>query len=167
VAKTDKEEDADEDKESVPSTSSSSTSGASASSSSSSSGAEKLAKTATSNFSAAGLDTQVTEGGSSLSSGERQLVTLARALLRRARVLMLDEHSSALDPHSAEMVQRAIDKHFKGCTVLTIAHNLLHVAHCDMIVVMEHGTVVETGSPSELLANPRSNFAGMVRELGS
>jgi ABC-type multidrug transport system fused ATPase/permease subunit len=107
-----------------------------------------------------GLQTIVQEGGCNLSVGQRQQVCLARALLRKARVLLLDEATANVDSHTDSLIQATIQSEFSGCTILTIAHRLNTVMHCDRIVVMQSGRIVECESPSRLMADKRGVFAG-------
>jgi ATP-binding cassette subfamily B protein len=100
----------------------------------------------------AGLDTVVHERGVSLSSGERQLLALARAVHARPRVLVLDEATSNLDLESESRVERAMDAVREGRTAIVIAHRLATAQRADRIVVIEHGRVVEQGRPDALLA---------------
>ena len=99
-----------------------------------------------------GLDTLLGERGVLLSGGQRQRLAIARAFLRNAPILVLDEATSALDNESERMVQEAIEVLMKGRTVIVIAHRLSTVQHCDLIAVMDHGKIVETGTHQTLLA---------------
>lgn len=99
-----------------------------------------------------GLDTFVHERGVSLSSGERQLLALARAFLARPRVLVLDEATSSLDLESETTVERALDAVLEGRTAIIIAHRLATAMRADRIAVVEAGEIVELGSPAELRA---------------
>ncbi len=99
-----------------------------------------------------GMDTPVHERGSSLSSGERQLLALARAFLARPRVLVLDEATSSLDLKSEEMVERALDVILEGRTAIIIAHRLATAMRADKIAVIGDGVVLELGSHDELVA---------------
>jgi ATP-binding cassette, subfamily B, bacterial len=99
-----------------------------------------------------GMDTLVHERGSSLSSGERQLLALARAFLARPRVLVLDEATSSLDLKSEEMVERALDVILEGRTAIIIAHRLATAMRADKIAVIDDGGVLELGSHEELVA---------------
>jgi len=99
-----------------------------------------------------GMDTPVHERGSSLSSGERQLLALARAFLARPRVLVLDEATSSLDLKSEEMVERALDVILEGRTAIIIAHRLATAMRADKIAVIDDGGVIELGSHDELVA---------------
>jgi ATP-binding cassette subfamily B protein len=99
-----------------------------------------------------GIDTPVHERGSSLSSGERQLLALARAFLARPRVLVLDEATSSLDLKSEEMVERALDVILEGRTAIIIAHRLATAMRADRIAVIDDGGVIELGSHDELVA---------------
>ncbi len=97
-----------------------------------------------------GLGTVVHERGVSLSSGERQLLALARAFLARPRVLVLDEATSSLDLESETVVERALDAVLEGRTAIVIAHRLATAMRADRIAVVEAGRIVELGSPAEL-----------------
>ena len=99
-----------------------------------------------------GLDTFVHERGVSLSSGERQLLALARAFLARPRVLVLDEATSSLDLESETVVERALDAVLEGRTAILIAHRLATAMRADRIAVVEAGEVVELGTPADLRA---------------
>ena len=98
------------------------------------------------------LDTDVRERGSRLSSGERQLVALARAFVADPSVVVLDEATSNLDPETEGMVESALDHLLRGRTAIVIAHRLSTARRADRVVVMDGGRIVEQGSPQELLA---------------
>ncbi|WP_242883088.1 ABC transporter ATP-binding protein [Actinomadura litoris] len=99
-----------------------------------------------------GLDTVVQERGRSLSSGERQLVALARAFLARPRVLVLDEATSNLDLRSESRIESALDVLLEGRTAILIAHRLSTAMKADRVVVVDEGRIVETGSHDRLVA---------------
>jgi len=99
-----------------------------------------------------GLDTIVGDRGVQLSGGEKQRVSIARALLKGADILILDEATSSLDSRTEALIQSAIDKVTKGKTSIVIAHRLSTIKNADNIVVIEHGKCVEQGSLDELLA---------------
>jgi ATP-binding cassette subfamily B protein len=107
-----------------------------------------------------GLGTQVHERGQSLSVGERQLVALARAFLAQPRVLVLDEATANLDLQSESQVERALDVLLQGRTAILIAHRLSTALKSDRIVVIEDGSIVESGPPEELL-EADGRFAAM------
>jgi subfamily B ATP-binding cassette protein HlyB/CyaB len=102
--------------------------------------------------SAQGYDTLIDEQGSNLSGGQRQRIAIARALATDPRILILDEATSALDYESERIVQENMGAIARGRTVFIIAHRLSAVRHCDRIVVLDHGRIVESGSHDELLA---------------
>ncbi len=98
-----------------------------------------------------GYDTPVGEGGSTLSGGEKQRVSIARALLKNAPIVLLDEATASLDPENEYSVQRAIDELVANKTVVVIAHRLKTVRYADKIVVLERGRLTEEGRHDELL----------------
>jgi ATP-binding cassette subfamily B protein len=99
-----------------------------------------------------GIDTEVHERGQSLSSGERQLIALARAFLAAPRVLVLDEATSNLDLKSETKVEAALDVLLQGRTAILIAHRLSTAMRADRIIVVADGMIVESGSHDELIA---------------
>ncbi|MGY6277704.1 lipid A export permease/ATP-binding protein MsbA [Methylomonas sp. MgM2] len=99
-----------------------------------------------------GLDTEIGENGVKLSGGQRQRLALARALLKDAPILILDEATSALDTESERYIQAALNVVMKGRTTLVVAHRLSTIENADVILVMDHGAIVERGTHSELLA---------------
>jgi len=99
-----------------------------------------------------GLDTVVHERGQSLSSGERQLIALARAFLAHPRVLVLDEATSNLDLQSETKIEAALDVLLENRTAVLIAHRLSTAMRADRIVVVDEGRIVEIGSHAELVA---------------
>jgi ATP-binding cassette subfamily B protein len=113
----------------------------------------------------AGLETPVHERGVSLSSGERQLLALARAFFARPRVLVLDEATSNLDLASEAKVERALDVVLEGRTAIVIAHRLATARRADRIVVVEGGRIVEEG-PHEVLVEREGPYAAMYATWG-
>ena len=98
-----------------------------------------------------GLQTEVGEKGVMLSGGQRQRIAIARALLKNAPVLIMDEATSALDTESERHIQAALEELLKNRTTLVIAHRLSTIENADLIVVMDDGQIVETGSHQELM----------------
>jgi ABC-type multidrug transport system fused ATPase/permease subunit len=99
-----------------------------------------------------GLDHEVREGGAGLSAGERQLISIARALLADPRILILDEATSNIDRPTEIQIERALDRLLHGRTSVIIAHRLATVRRADEILVVDHGNVIQRGSEAELLA---------------
>ncbi|WP_294612520.1 ABC transporter ATP-binding protein [uncultured Bacteroides sp.] len=100
-----------------------------------------------------GYDTQVGEGGCTLSGGEKQRISIARAILKEAPVVLLDEATASLDPENEVEVQRAINTLITGRTVIVIAHRLKTIKNADNIIVLEEGRIAEQGKHQELLDN--------------
>ncbi|ELT92552.1 hypothetical protein CAPTEDRAFT_186917 [Capitella teleta] len=101
-----------------------------------------------------------------LSIGQRQLVSLARAILQRSRVLILDEATSAVDVETDELMQRTIRTQFKDCTVLTVAHRINTILDCDRVMVIDQGQLVEMDTPLSLMEDPSSHFYALAAGSG-
>jgi ATP-binding cassette, subfamily B, bacterial len=97
-----------------------------------------------------GYQTFLGERGTRLSGGQRQRIAIARAILKNAPLLLLDEATSALDAESEILVQEGLNAAMQGRTTLIIAHRLATVQKANRIVVLEHGRIVETGTPEDL-----------------
>lgn len=110
----------------------------------------------------AGVDTVIGDRGVKLSGGERQRIVLARAILRKPAVLVLDEATSALDSQNEYKIQKAVELLRGKMTVLVIAHRLSTIQHADLIVVMENGSIEESGSYSELTQKNEGLFQKML-----
>lgn len=102
-----------------------------------------------------GLDTEVGERGASLSTGERQRLSIARALLKRAPLVVFDEATSSVDAISETLIIDHLVNELPGCTVIVVTHRVALLERFDRVVVMDQGRILDTGSPQELLArNP-------------
>jgi ATP-binding cassette subfamily C (CFTR/MRP) protein 1 len=112
------------------------------------------------------LDAHINEGGSNLSSGQRQLVSLARALLAPSNILVLDEATAAVDVETDAMLQTTLrSSMFKNKTIITIAHRINTILDSDRIIVLDKGRVAEFESPAELVRR-KGLFYELVREAG-
>ncbi|MDY0010856.1 MAG: ABC transporter ATP-binding protein [Candidatus Izemoplasmatales bacterium] len=98
-----------------------------------------------------GYDTECGEGGSRLSVGQKQLVSFARAILADPKILILDEATSSVDTETEQLIQNAINKLLKGRTSFIVAHRLSTIVHSDLILVLDDGKIIESGSHKELI----------------
>ncbi|RKP56992.1 ABC transporter ATP-binding protein [Cohnella endophytica] len=101
-----------------------------------------------------GYDTEVEERGNALSVGQRQLLSFARALLANPRILVLDEATASIDTETELRIQEALATLLKGRTSFIVAHRLSTIRHADMIVVLDHGVIVDQGNHDELMKRP-------------
>lgn len=97
------------------------------------------------------LESVITESGRNYSVGERQLICLARALLKSSHFLVIDEATANVDNETDKQIQEILKKHFKHCSMITIAHRLNTIMDSDRIIVMDSGRIVECGSVQELV----------------
>ena len=114
-----------------------------------------------------GLEAKVEPNGENFSTGQRQLLCLARAMLRHSRVLVMDEATANVDMESDQLIQKAIRKDFTESTIITVAHRLNTVIDYDKVLVLDRGRVVEYGAPYDLLQNRDGVFSQMVDQTGS
>src|SRR5690606_11036713 len=98
-----------------------------------------------------GYDTVLTPGGYNLSQGQRQLLTIARAVLANPAILILDEATSSIDTRTEMHIQSAMRELMKGRTSFVIAHRLGTIREADQILVINHGTIIERGTHDQLL----------------
>ena len=98
-----------------------------------------------------GYDTVVGEGGGTLSGGEKQRISIARAILKNAPIIILDEATASIDPENEHLIQQAISELTKGKTIITIAHRLAPVQNADQILVVDDGRIAEAGTHEELI----------------
>nr|CAD7424072.1 unnamed protein product [Timema monikensis] len=114
-----------------------------------------------------GLETNLSDGGSNMSVGQRQLICLARAILRNNKILLLDEATANVDPQTDALIQKTIRLKFADCTVLTVAHRLNTIMDSDKVIVMDAGRMVEYDHPYKLLQNRDGPFSQLVQQTGS
>jgi len=114
-----------------------------------------------------GLDTLIGDRGVKLSGGEKQRVSIARALLKKAKILILDEATSSMDTETERLIQEAIDNAIQNCTAIVIAHRLSTIQHADSIVVIQDGTCVEEGKLDALLQKKGKFFDLWSKQLFS
>lgn len=108
-----------------------------------------------------GYQTDVKEGASRLSTGQKQLISFARALIANPKILVLDEATSSVDTQTEKLIQYALSQLFKNRTSFVVAHRLSTIAEADCIYVLEHGVIIEHGNHQELMSMPE----GKYREL--
>lgn len=118
-----------------------------------------------------GYDSELTEDGTNISQGQRQLMTIARALLKDPKILILDEATSSVDTRTEALIQKAMNELMKGRTSFVIAHRLSTIKNADNIIVMRHGHIVEQGTHKDLLEEDgfyaklyNSQFTGGIPE---
>ena len=99
-----------------------------------------------------GYQTIIGEGGSTLSGGEKQRISIARAILKNAPIVILDEATASIDPENEHLIQQAISELTASKTVIVIAHRLATIEHADQILVVDQGKIIQKGKHSELIA---------------
>ena len=109
-----------------------------------------------------GYDTRIGERGVGLSGGEKQRISIARAILKDPKILILDEATSAVDTETEKLIQEALDRLVSGRTTIAIAHRLSTLQNVDRLLVMKDGHIVEEGTHEELLSKPDGVFRRLV-----
>ncbi|KAH7925973.1 P-loop containing nucleoside triphosphate hydrolase protein [Leucogyrophana mollusca] len=112
------------------------------------------------------LESPVSEGGENFSTGEKQLLCMARAILKRSKVLVMDEATASVDYATDELIGKTIRQEFASSTILTIAHRLRTVIDYDRVMILDEGRIVEFNSPATLLSDPSSRFYGLCKATG-
>lgn len=114
-----------------------------------------------------GYQTEIMEGGESISLGQRQIISITRALLANPAILILDEPTSSLDTHTEAAIQQAIDKLIKNRTTIIIAHRLSTIKHADRIIVIANGKIKESGTHTQLLKQngPYSELVNNIKQI--
>lgn len=110
-----------------------------------------------------GLNFEVKEGGENFSSGQLQLLCMARAILRKSSIVVLDEATSALDAITEKCLLKAVSTAFENRTVIVIAHRVSALLDCDRVIVLHDGKIVEDGSPADLTQRQEGFFANMLK----
>lgn len=111
-----------------------------------------------------GLQSEITENGENLSVGERQLISIARAIIKPTKIVLVDEATANIDVKTESVIYKAMNEAFKDSTVITVAHRLNTVINSDRILVLEGGLLKEYDNPQVLLKNPNSFFASLYNE---
>ncbi|KAI0066796.1 multidrug resistance-associated ABC transporter [Artomyces pyxidatus] len=112
------------------------------------------------------LDSSVSEGGENFSTGEKQLLCMARAILKRSRVLVMDEATASVDYATDELISKTIRHEFADSTILTIAHRLRTVIDYNRVMLLDEGRIVEFDSPATLLSDSNSKFYALCKATG-
>ncbi|KAG5347863.1 SUR protein, partial [Acromyrmex charruanus] len=110
-----------------------------------------------------GLNLEVREGGENFSTGQLQLLCMARAILQRSSIVVLDEATSALDIATEKSLLKAATVAFEDRTVITIAHRAAALLYCDRIIVFDEGKIIEEGSPADLMQRQNGVFSSMIK----
>ena len=105
-----------------------------------------------------GYDAKINEESTNISAGQKQLITIARVILANPKILILDEATSSIDTRTEQQIQSAMDNLMKGRTSFIIAHRLSTIKNADLILVMNHGDIIEQGTHEELLAKGENGF---------
>ncbi|CAD8052568.1 unnamed protein product [Paramecium sonneborni] len=105
-----------------------------------------------------GLNTEISENGDNLSAGEKQLISIARAVLKQSQIILIDEATANIDIETESKIQQTIQTAFKKCTVITIAHRINTIMHSDKILVIDQGQAKEFDEPQNLLEDKSSIF---------
>ena len=113
------------------------------------------------------VDVEVSESGSNLSFGQKQLLCIARAVLRNCKVLLLDEATSGIDLATDSLIQETIRTQFQDRTVLTVTHRIETILGGDRVLVLDDGQVSEFDHPQKLLQNSNSMFSQLVERMRS
>ncbi|KAI0355834.1 multidrug resistance-associated ABC transporter [Trametes cingulata] len=112
------------------------------------------------------LDSPVSEAGENFSTGEKQLLCMARAILKRSKVLLMDEATASVDYATDELIGKTIRHEFAESTILTIAHRLRTVIDYDRVMLLDQGRIAEFDKPATLLSNPQSKFYALCKATG-
>jgi ABC-type multidrug transport system fused ATPase/permease subunit len=108
------------------------------------------------------LDMEIAENGSNLSTGEKQLVCICRAIMRKSQVVILDEATSNIDIVTEERIQSLLETFLVNSTVITVAHRLNTIIKSDKVLVLSYGKVKEFDSPQTLMQDPASEFTKLL-----
>ena len=103
-----------------------------------------------------GYNSVIGEGGCTLSGGEKQRISIARAMLKDAPIIILDEATASVDPENEHLIQNAISQLTRGKTIITIAHRLATIEKADQILVVDNGTIVQTGTHNQSITTDGS-----------
>ncbi|KAI5122627.1 hypothetical protein M0805_008716 [Coniferiporia weirii] len=112
------------------------------------------------------LDSPVSEGGDNFSTGEKQLLCMARAILKRSKILVMDEATASVDYATDELIGKTIRQEFAESTIMTIAHRLRTVIDYNRVMLLDEGRIVEFDRPATLLSDPSSHFYALCKAAG-
>lgn len=110
------------------------------------------------------LDTMIEDSGAKYSSGQKQLVCLARAAISKCKILILDEATANMDADTDKMLHKVIHEIFAEFTILTIAHRLHSILNCDKVIVLDKGNIIEFDDPKVLMTIKSSQFHKMCQD---
>merc|ERR1712093_246678 len=112
-----------------------------------------------------GIYFKLNDGGDSLSSGEKQLLCICRAVLRHNKIVVLDEATANIDIVTEQKIQKMIEKAFKDSTVFTIAHRINTIINSDKVLVLDQGQLIEYDDPQKLCKDSHSHLSELIREI--
>ena len=112
-----------------------------------------------------GINQEISEGGQNLSTGERQLICICRAVLRKSKLVLLDEATSNIDVVTEKKIQSLIEKEFHDSTMLVVAHRLNTIMKSDRVLVLDQGKVAEFDSPKNLMSDSSSQFSKLLQHI--
>mmetsp|Transcript_24977 Transcript_24977/g.28657 ORF Transcript_24977/g.28657 Transcript_24977/m.28657 type:complete len:195 (-) Transcript_24977:38-622(-) len=114
-----------------------------------------------------GLDAKIHVKGGNLSSGEKQLICICRAILRKKKIVIMDEATANIDVQTEKTIQKLIKSEFRHSTVITVAHRLNTIIKSNKVLVLDYGKAIEFDKPQKLMKDPNSAFYSLLKEFNN